>query len=218
MASKSFAQGGELRPSTSSIPSHEELQALLSTNLQDSLPSQAQSKGQVLILCFLGRIAMPVLEAPQHSTAPLSGHPFVLPISNKLVVPHLFPSSPTGRNKGQQSLMVWEQGIWGLVYYMLNRALNYWWLLPSLTAFLKKETWENKYVSWKKPYSDKSWQEQKHPGFTAVYLQFCIEAPAEIEPKTNAKKSPPCPPPPQGACLALDLPPEVSTHAKYPRL
>lgn len=139
------------------------------SRLHDGLLSQAQSKGWVLILLFLGRMAMPVLGAPHHRTSPLSGHPFILPTPNKSVVPHFFPPPPIEKNKGQQSLMARDWGIWGLVYYMLNRALNYWWLLPSLTAFLKRETWANKHVSWKSPYSDRSWQEKKHPGFMTVY-------------------------------------------------
>lgn len=76
---------------------------------------------------------------------------------------------PTKRETKGGSLQKLQREIWGLVYYMLNRALNYWWLLPSLTAFLKRETWANKHVSWKSPYSDRSWQEKKHPGFMTVY-------------------------------------------------
>lgn len=81
-----------------------------------------------------------VMGAPHCRASPLSGHPFVLPTPNKLVVPLAFPPPPKERNKGQQSLMARDRGIWGSVYYMLNGALNYWWLLPSLTAFLKRET------------------------------------------------------------------------------
>lgn len=136
---------------------------------QDSLPSRAQSEGRVLILHFLGRMAMPILGVPHHRASPLSSHPSVLPAPNKSVVPHFFPPPPKERNKGRQSLMAGDRGIWGLVYYMLNEALNYWWLLPSLTAFLVRETWANKHVSQKSPYSDRSWQEKKHPGFTTVY-------------------------------------------------
>lgn len=101
-------------------------------------------------------------------TPPLFGALSCFP-HQKPVVPHFFPPPHQERNKGWQSLMARDQGIWGLVYYMLNRALNYWWLLPSLTAFLKREIWANKHVSWKSPCSDRSWQEKKHPGFMTVY-------------------------------------------------
>lgn len=138
------------------------------SRLHNILPSQAQSTGWGLILHFLGRTVMPVLRAMHHHTSPLSGTLSSFP-HQKSVVPHFFPPPHQERNKGWQSLMARDQGIWGLVYYMLNRALNYWWLLPSLTAFLKRETWANKHVSWKSPYSDRSWQEKKHPGFMTVY-------------------------------------------------
>lgn len=133
------------------------------SRLDNGLTSQAQSKGQVLILHFLGRWQC---LSWKHPTSPLSGNPFVLPIPGKLVMLYFFPPPHKERNKGQQSLMAQDWRIWGLVYYMLNRALNYWWLLPSLTAFLKRETWANKHASWKSPYSDRSWQEKKHPGVT----------------------------------------------------
>lgn len=79
------------------------------------------------------------------------------------------PSSPPREKQRVAVSNGSRQEIWGLVYYMLNRALNYWWLLPSLTAFLKRETWANKHVSWKSPYSDRSWQEKNHPGLMTVY-------------------------------------------------
>lgn len=141
------------------------------------LPQQAENTGWGLTLHSLGRVVVPVLGAPNHHTSPLFGALLSFP-QQKLVVLHFFPPLHQERNKGWQSLMAPDQEIWGLVYYMLNRALNYWWLLPSLTAFLKRETWANKHVSWKSPYSDRSWQEKKHPEFMTVYYQFCIRAPA----------------------------------------
>lgn len=153
------------------IGTNHKLQFLFKTNLKQTshiLPSQAQSTGWGLILHFLGRTVMPVLRALHHHTSPLFGALSCFP-HQKPVVPHFFPPPHQERNKGWQSPMARDQGIWGLVYYMLNRALNYWWLLPSLTAFLKREIWANKHVSWKSPCSDRSWQEKKHPGFMTVY-------------------------------------------------
>ena len=83
---------------------------------------------------------MPVPGAPQRRASRLSGHPFALPAPSKSVVPPFFPPPLKERNKGRQSLTARDRGIWGLVYYMLNGALNCWWLLPSLTASLRRET------------------------------------------------------------------------------
>lgn len=94
--------------------------------------------------------------------------PFVLPTPKASRAPFLHSSLPREKQRVAVSNGS-RQEIWGLVYYMLNRALNYWWLLPRLTAFLKRETWANKHVSWKSPYSDRSWQEKKHPGLMTVY-------------------------------------------------
>lgn len=94
--------------------------------------------------------------------------PFVLPTPKASRAPFLSSSPPREKQRVAVSNGSRPE-IWGLVYYMLNRALNYWWLLPSLTAFLKSETWANKHVSWKSPYSDRSWQEKKHPGFMSIY-------------------------------------------------
>lgn len=140
------------------------------TNLKQTSQCFAitESKGWGVTLQSPGRMVVPALGALHYHTSPLFGALLSFP-HQKLVVPHFFPPPHQERNKGWQSLMSPDREIWGLVYYTLNRALNYWWLLPSLTAFLKRETWANKHVSWKSPYSDRSRQEKKHPGFMTVY-------------------------------------------------